>query len=244
MNEKSKGMQALFDLKWLEDHSYLNTPFHKLHAVIKIVIALLFVVKVAATPVNQVFVLTKLLLLLGVSMYVSKINLKEITKRTIPGLVLVTFFGIGYFFSYPWEKALIMLLGIVIKAYLSIGFVLVVVATTGIDSITQGLMWLRIPRLVLLQLQLTYRYLGRFMDRVTAMSLSYKMRSQGKGIEKEAWGSFLGHLFLGAMNDAHMVQQSMALRGYHMKSHLHKESGPSWTQWIGVMIFVAIIFID
>lgn len=248
MNERKSLLQSMFDMKWLEDNAYKKSAIHQLHPTVKIIIAMVFVIKVAATPLSYMFVYLKLLLLLSLCLYVARIRVTELLKRTAPGLVIVSFFGISYFFSYPIQSAFFLFVGVVVKVYLTISFVLMTVASTGIDGISNGLLWLKIPRLLILQLQLTYRYLGLFVDRVNAMSLSYKLRSNGnkigQGIGREAWGSFVGHLFLGAMEDARMIQQAMALRGFHLNSHLQKVAGPTKLQWIIGMCSIVVILVD
>ena len=242
MSRFSKSVQAMFDLRSQEDMAYLNSPLHRWHPSVKLIVTVTFIIKTAATPSLQYFVLIKLLMILMAAMVFGKLSFGQISRRTIPGIMFVMIFGATYFFGYAPQLAGLMFVGILLKAYLTLGMVLVSVATSGIDGIGEGLAWLHVPRLVIMQLQLTYRYLGRFMDRVTAMSLSHQMRGSGRGIGREAWGSFLGHLFLGAMADAQMVQQAMALRGYHINDHRQQLKAPEMKDWvIGVFLEIMIL---
>ena len=69
-------------------------------------------------------------------------------------------------------------------------------------------------------LQLTYRYVGVMTEELAIMTDAYHLRAPGqKGIQFQAWGSFLGQLLLRTMDRAQELYASMLLRGYH--DHFH-----------------------
>ena len=93
---------------------------------------------------------------------------------------------------------------------------LLLVATTGMDKLAFALRMLKIPKIFVLQLLLTYRYISVLLEEVYKMQRAYSLRAPGhKGIHRHVWGSFAGRLILRTFDRAQRIYQSMNLRGFN-----------------------------
>jgi cobalt/nickel transport system permease protein len=105
---------------------------------------------------------------------------------------------------------------ILIKTLLSVWAVLFLVSTTTIWDLCGQLIRLRVPRLLVLQLSLTYRYISSLMGEAGAMYHAYILRSPGmkKGVRMSDMGPFVGSLLLRSFDRAGNVYAAMKCRGF------------------------------
>ena len=74
---------------------------------------------------------------------------------------------------------------------------------------------LKIPAVVVTQIQLTYRYVTVLLGEASRIMQAYSLRAPGqKGVHFKVWGSLAGQLLLRSMDKANAVYESMVLRGY------------------------------
>ena len=93
-------------------------------------------------------------------------------------------------------------------------------ATTKIDNLCAALRGLRVPRILVTLLLLTYRYVGVLTEELAVMTDAYHLRAPNhRGVQFSAWGSFLGQLLLRSMDRAQELYSAMLLRGYHQHFH-------------------------
>ncbi|MDP4153944.1 MAG: energy-coupling factor transporter transmembrane component T, partial [Bacillota bacterium] len=70
--------------------------------------------------------------------------------------------------------------------------------------------------LLVLQLQLTYRYITVMMEEVASILRAYAMRApRQKGVHHSVWGSLSGQLILRTYGRAERVYDAMCLRGFN-----------------------------
>ena len=103
---------------------------------------------------------------------------------------------------------------IMLKSTLAVSAALLLLATTGLNRIAHGLRAFFIPKLFVLQLVLTYRYISVLMEEVSRALTAYSMRSFRKGLHYSAWGSMPGHILIRSIDRAERVYAAMCLRGF------------------------------
>ncbi|MEQ8236608.1 MAG: cobalt ECF transporter T component CbiQ [Syntrophomonadaceae bacterium] len=117
----------------------------------------------------------------------------------------------GFTVSRGW----LTFLSIVIKCVLTVTAGILLVATTGMEKLGAALRMLRVPKIMVLQLLLTYRYISVLGDELARMLRAYSLRAPGqRGIKRAAWGSFTGSLLLRSFDRAQRVYSAMCLRGF------------------------------
>ncbi len=104
---------------------------------------------------------------------------------------------------------------LVIKGLLSLLASYLLIATTTIEGICYALQCLHLPKILVTQFMLTYRYISVLMEEVHHSVLAYQLRApKQKGVHYKVWGSLAGQLLLRAIDRATVVYESMTLRGY------------------------------
>ena len=122
--------------------------------------------------------------------------------------------------ALPVSGGVISMLTLMLKGVLCLMCSFLLMATTSIDSLCAALRMLRVPRMLVTLLLLTYRYVGVMTRELAVMTDAYHLRAPGqRGIHVSAWGSFLGQLLLRSMDRAQELYGSMLLRGYRAQFH-------------------------
>jgi len=87
-----------------------------------------------------------------------------------------------------------------------------------IEQLAGALLSLRIPRLLVIQLLLTYRYIFLFLEEAKTLHQAYMLRApQHRAIKLSVWGSLVGHLLLRTFERAERVYEAMTLRGFSIQ---------------------------
>lgn len=121
-----------------------------------------------------------------------------------------SFQWMGFHVSY----GILTALNIVIKGNLSILLTLCLMATIGVNGLATALTTLRLPKILIDTLVMTYRYIIRFTEEVETRWIAYQLRvPSAKGIDLSAAGSFIGQLMIRSLERGETVHQAMALRG-------------------------------
>jgi cobalt/nickel transport system permease protein len=82
---------------------------------------------------------------------------------------------------------------------------------------------LKVPKIFVLQLLLTYRYISVLIEELSRMMRAYTLRApEQKGIHRSVWGSFAGQLILRTYDRAQRVYTAMSLRGFLGEYHTGK----------------------
>lgn len=149
--------------------------------------------------------------------------------------------------SFAFARGWLTLLAIILKSSLSMTAALLLVSTTRIDSLAEALRKLKIPKILVLQLLLTYRYISVLAEEVGVITRAYLLRApKQKGVELKAWGSLSGQLLLRAFDRAERVYSAMLLRGFSGEYSLGKKQNFTLKDftfmllWLGFFILVRL----
>lgn len=118
---------------------------------------------------------------------------------------------LGYTVSSGW----LIFLSIFLKGTLAVVAALLLIATTGMDGVALSLRKLKIPKIFVLQMMLTYRYIYVLLEEAARTTQAYALRAcNKKGLTREVWGPLLGQILLRTMDRAQRVYDAMCLRGF------------------------------
>ena len=141
------------------------------------------------------------------------------------------------------------MLTLMLKGVLCLMASFLLMATTPIDALCAALRRLHIPSMLVTLLLLTYRYVGVMTEELAVMTDAYHLRSpRQKGIDRAAWGSFLGQLLLRSMDRAEALYAAMQLRGFrgefpYAPGRSFRISDAVWLA-VGVLMLLALRFGD
>ncbi len=235
----SKLTEALYHVRLLDDLARQDSPIHRLHPLVKLLTTVAYLAAVVSFDRYTVSGLAPLVLFPVIIFVLADLPAAPIIRR----LLLIEPFIIGIGILNPLvDRQPVLIAGaavaggwltflsILIKSSLTVTASLLLIATTGIDKLAAALRLLHVPRVFVLQLQLTYRYLSVLIEETARMMRAHSLRAPGqKGLERRLWGPFAGQLLLRTYGRAQRVYQSMVLRGFDGEYRTASATTARWT---------------
>jgi len=205
------------ELRVLEKLATGQTVIHRLHPLTKLLSAFVFIVIVASFGRYDFFRLTPYLFYPFVIMALAELPYKLLLSRLLIALPFCLFAGISNIIFDETGAGFLSLLTILLKMYLCVMAALILISTTTLPEITAQLRRLRVPMMLVITLEMTFRYIGVLFEEVFSMITAYKLRSSHKkSVEMRHMGSFAGHLLLRGFDRAGRVHAAMRCRGYSL----------------------------
>lgn len=215
---------ALLNMGFLDDLAMKESFIHSLHPLTKLLTTVVYLTVVVSFDKAELSQLFPFFLYTVLIFSLADLPVIPILKR----MVLVSPFIIGIGILNPlFEEENILLFGIslslgwitflslLIKSALTVMVSLLLIATTGMNQLGAALRMLKVPKIFVLQLLLTYRYISVLIEEFLRMVRAYSLRAPGqKGIHPRVWGSFVGQLLLRTYDRGQRVYQSMNARGF------------------------------
>lgn len=209
----------------LEDLADNKSIVHNLHPLSKIILTLVYLIVVTSSSKYEVSSLMIFVLYLVIMIELGDIPKKLLFKRVLVAIPFSLFAGISniildrkiafVFCGIGITYGILSFFSIMIKTILTVAAVLILVATTPIPEIFNQLIKLKVPKIIVTQLLLTYRYISVILQESSNMYTSYKLRANGeKGIKLKDMGIFIGQILLKSFNRAERVYNAMKCRGF------------------------------
>lgn len=225
----SNIMNSLYNMRILDDLARKETTIHKIHPLMKLLTTVSYLTVVVSFGKYDIGGLLPLFLYPVMVFTLAELPVKLIFLR----ILLVSPFIIGIGILNPFFDHQIFLLGgreisrgwvtflsLLIKSGLTVTAALLLIATTGMDRLAGALRMLKVPRIFVLQLLLTYRYISVLIEEVARTLRAYSLRApEQKGIHRSAWGSLAGQLILRTFDRAQRIYEAMCLRGFAGEYH-------------------------
>ena len=222
--------KALRELAEMDELAARSSPVHALHPAAKLLATIAYILVTLSFDKYDLTGLVPMLLWPILLFQISGIEVRSCFYKLRVVLPLVMAVGL---FNPFFDRAILLRLGpvavsggvvsmltLMLKGLLCLMASFLLMATTPIDKLCAALRRLRLPKLLVTLLLLTYRYVGVMTEELAVMTEAYHLRAPGqKGIHISAWGSFLGQLLLRSMDRAQELYSSMLLRGYHQHFH-------------------------
>lgn len=230
----SNMMTSLYDIRLLDELAEKRTAIHRIHPLIKVITTILYLIVIVSFDKYELSGLLPLLFYPIIVIELGDLPLVPLLKRIL--IVLPFIIGIGLFNPLfdrspmavlPWVQisgGWISFLSILLKGVLTILAALLLIATTGMTRIAAVLEMLWVPKIFILQLLLTYRYISVLIEEIVRMLRAYTLRSRReKGIIFSDWGPLTGHLLVRTFDRAQRVYHSMCCRGFTGEYHTGSE---------------------
>ena len=226
----NKMQKALLELSDMDDLAARSSAIHSLNPAAKLLATIAYVAVVLSFGKYRLSGLVVMLLwpvllfqLSGIPVHLCFYKLRLVLPLVLAVGLFNPFFDrapLLYLGTLAVSGGVVSMLTLMLKGTLCLMASFLLMATTGIDSLCACLRKLHFPGLLVTLLLLTYRYVGVMTEELAVMTEAYQLRAPGqKGIQRSAWGSFLGQLLLRSMDRAQELYASMLLRGYH--EHFH-----------------------
>lgn len=215
-------------IRALENLSAGKTAIHRLHPLTKLLSAFIIIVITASFGRYEFARLAPFLFYPFILMALAELPYKLLLSRALIALPFCLFAGItnviidreaafvvgGIMISY----GVLSLITILLKVYLCVMAALILVATTPFTELTAQLRRLRIPVVLVMVFEMTYRYIGVLFEEVRSMMTAYRLRSGNRrSIDIRHMGPFAGHLIIRGFDRAERVHAAMRCRGYSLR---------------------------
>jgi cobalt/nickel transport system permease protein len=218
-------VKALYNIRLMDDMARGTTFIHRRHPLAKFVVTIGFLIAVISFDKYEIINLIPFIFYPVLLVILSEIPAVPVIRRILMVEPFIIALGI---FSPLFDRQSVMIgsvgisagwlafLSILIKCSLTVAAVILLIATTGMEKLAVSLRMLHIPRIFVLQLLLTYRYISLLAEEVSRLLSAHALRTPGhKGVARAAWGSLAGGLLLRSFDRAQRVYEAMCLRGFN-----------------------------
>lgn len=222
----AKIIDTLYEIRLLDEISKEKSIIHSLNPLSKLTVSFVYIIVTVSFDKYEILGMLPLIFYPIIIMNLSAIPYKPLLQRAL--LVLPFVLGIGIFNPILDRDIFTSIIGIsisggwisfislIIKSILTVMCALILISTTGIEGIAFALRKLKVPKIFVLQLLLTYRYISLLIEEVASIWTAYSLRAPGhKGINIHVWGSLLGQLLLRTYDRGERVYNGMVLRGFN-----------------------------
>lgn len=218
-------MSSINRINSLEELSEGKTIIHKIHPLVKMITTIIYLVVVISFDKYNISGLIPLLLYPVLMMSLGEIPYRAVLYRMLVALPFSFFAGLSNLFfdrgmamnliGIPVSFGLLSFTSIILKTFLTVMAVLVLIATTPMDKLSNQLIRIKVPKMFVMQIMLTYRYLALLISEAGNMVMAYHLRSgRQKGVRMEHAGTFMGQLLLRSFERAERVYLAMKCRGF------------------------------
>lgn len=252
----------------LEIYQNIQSPIHQLHARVKIIFTLVFILAINLLPQHAWAGFILFFSLIISVLLLSKLDPGIVFRRSllaIPFLLSaiplifwgpepVTQWNIGGAISIP-----ISILGaerclsIMIKAWISVLAAILLTGTTDSHALISGFRQLHVPAILIAIVELMWRYLYVMVDEVTRLIRARNSRSTVVNHGHHAGGSVFwrarvtgnmaGSLFLRSIERSERVYAAMLSRGYNGEPVAEQSAVFTKRDQVALFLSIAIVFI-
>lgn len=220
----SKIGNAIHEIHHIDTLASKDQWVNQLHPLVKFIITISYIAAVVSFQKYDVTGLAGMVIYLIAGFILSELSFWDSVKRLRLVLPLICFLGIlNPFFdkNYVWiagmqvSAGVLSMITLILKGVFSVLASYLLIATTSVDKLCYAFRMLHIPRAMVMQFMLTYRYITVLLEEADRITQAYALRApKQKGIHFKVWGSLTGQLLLRSMDRANNVYESMLLRGY------------------------------
>lgn len=222
-----KNMLKLFSgMQKLESLAENDSFIHRLHPGVKIIMTFAFLITVLSFDRYQISGLMPFFFYPILMMGLSQTPWNPLLGRLLLALPFSLFGGLSniifdqkpafFLGSLVISYGFISFVSILIRTILSVMAVLILISTTPMTAVANQLIKFKVPRMFVLQIILTYRYISVIVEELSTMTTAYMIRSsRRKGVRIRDAGPFIGHLLIRSIDRAERVYLAMLCRGFH-----------------------------
>ena len=225
---------ALLDFKRLDNLANGDTGIHRLDPRAKVLATLVFIVTVVSFGKYELSAMVPFFVFPAAMIGVGNLPAGYIAKKIA---LLCPFALMVAIFNPVFDRTVLVHLGsvgisggwiscasIVMRAALTVGAAIILLAVTGFPAICRAMERLGMPPAFAVQLLFLYRYIFVLTEEGGRASRARELRSCGrKGLGMRIYGSLLGTLLLRTWLRAERIHMAMLARGFTGEFHTRHE---------------------
>lgn len=220
---------------------------NRIHPLVKFMITVGYIAAVVSFHKYDVIGLAGLVVYPIAGFMLSELSFSDSIRRLRLVLPFICFLGILNPFldknyvliaGIQMSAGILSMITLILKGLFSVFASYLLIATTSVDKLCYAFRLLHIPKPMVTQFMLTYRYITVLLEEVNRITQAYALRApKQKGIHFRVWGSLTGQLLLRSMDRATNVYESMLLRGYSENYQYMRSRISVRPQDIGFLLF-------
>jgi cobalt/nickel transport system permease protein len=201
---------------FIDKYSDRSSAVHNLSAIPKILVSLVVLVCILATPIHAAYLLIIYAILIAAIWFLSGVPILHLLKRlsiTIPFIALI---ALGALFANGMVSPVHRYLLIVAKAVMAIAVLTILTSTTQFPKLMEGFSRLGTPKIISSIMAFLYRYIFILIDEAERLNMGRKSR-QLSSSKKLAWKGrawMMGTLFVRSLERSERVYRAMLSRGF------------------------------
>ena len=220
----SKIGDAIYEIHYMDTLASRDQWVNRIHPLVKFIVTSAYIMTVVSFHKYDVIGLAGMMVYPIVVFMLSELSFPDSIKRLRVVLPLICLVGILNPF---WDKNVVFIAGIqmsagvlsmislILKGVFGVLASYLLIATTSVDKLCYAFRLLHIPKPIVTQFMLTYRYVTVLLEEANRITQAYALRAPNqKGIHFKVWGPLAGQLLLRSIDRAGAVYESMLLRGY------------------------------
>ncbi len=221
----SKIDSSFLDISYMDTLASQVSPIHSLDPRVKLLTAVIFVVSVVSFGKYEIAGLVPFVIFPVVLMAIGNLPVFYLLKKVLLAAPFAFFLGV----FNPWlDHGVITQIGpigisggwvsfasIMIRFVLTVSAALVLIATTGFNSVCMALDKMGTPRGFCVQLLFLYRYIFVLTGEGARMNRARSMRVfGGRGMGFKVFSHMIGQLLLRTLDRAQRIHLAMRCRGF------------------------------
>ncbi len=249
----SKLDNAIYEIHHMNKIAARKHWINSVHPLAKLSLTFFYIILVVSFSKYDILALAGMFFYPAAIFILADLSFKECLWRVRIILPLVCAVGIANpfldsaradFFGMIIPAGIISMLTLMMKGIFSVLASYLLIATTTIEGICYALRIIHVPKIMVTQLLLTYRYITVLLDEANRITQAYALRAPGqRGIHFKVWGSLAGQLLLKSIDRANVLYESMSLRGYKGEFNYIKKETFNKNDLLYFAVWIAIIIL-
>ena len=216
---------AIGEFRSLDTFANQDQWMNRLHPLVKLFLTILYITVTVSFSRYQLAGLLCMAIYPLAGFMIGEISFAGCLRRLRIVLPLVCMVGI---FNPLFDREVVLHIGsiavtggvlsmitLMIKGVLTVLASYLLIVTTSIEKICRALRMIHVPKVLVTEILLIYRYVTVLLSEAGRITQAYSLRAPGqKGVAFKAWGPLLGQMLLRSMDRAEVLYESMCIRGF------------------------------
>lgn len=232
--------KAIYDIRKIDELGDVNTKIHKIDSAIKIIVTIIYVIKILSIKQFTILNITCIVLYPLILFIIGKVQIKFILKKVIyvfPIILGLSVINLIIDFSYSEIYFSVLLL---FKCTFALVGALLLIVTTGINNLAFGLKKLKIPNILIMQILMLHRYVILMMEECYKVKSVYELKTLGeKSMTMKDYVQIVGQMFLKTLDISENVYEAMKLRGFEGELYINNKVA-GYVDYLYLIIWVVI----
>lgn len=250
----SKINSAIYEIHHMDMLAARDQWVNRIHPLVKFVLTIIYIAAVVSFPKYDVIGLLGMAVYLIAGFILAELSFKECLWRLRIVLPIVCVVGLAnpFFDRIPVEigvlhinTGVISMFTLMLKGCFAVMASYLLIATTSIEKICYALSLLHLPKIMVTQILLIYRYVTVLLGEVNRITEAYSLRAPNqKGVHFKVWGSLTGQLLLRSIDRANEVYESMTLRGYSGEfRYMGEKNHMRWSNLLYLAVWIVLFYV-